>query len=130
MTQVHYKKNSPEVMIRLLFAMAYADNYISEEENLVIARVIEENNFVEVKVDLILNDLKQYNDLSKIFIESINLIDDHNIRKKTLSILGELATSDHVLHENELFFLQLVAQKWGMYVTSLESFNKDESIND
>ena len=126
-TQIIYKQNSPEAMIRLLYAMAYADKYISKEEISIISRVIKENNFDEVNKELILQDLKQYDDLTKVFMESIKLIENEAMRKKVLSLLSELATSDHVLHENEIFFLQMVAQKWGMYVQSLRSFNKDKN---
>jgi uncharacterized tellurite resistance protein B-like protein len=123
MNKLKYNKNSPEAIIRLLYAMAYADKFISDEEIKIITK-IEKNYSVSKDTSAnIIEDIKN-NDISEIFKSSIQLIEKEELRKKSLSWLGELATSDHILHENELYFLQIVAERWGMFVPSLKSLNE------
>jgi len=123
MTNIKYIKNSPEAVLRLLYAMAYADKNISNEEIEIISKVAKDINVDHNLSDTIINEIKSEN-LSKIFKETIDLIDEEELRNKVLSLLSQLATADHILHENELYFLQIVAEKWGMFVPSLKSLNE------
>ena len=123
MSDISYNKNSPQAVIRLLYAMAYADKNISEEEVQIISKVAKDFEINSNQAKSIIDDIKS-NDLLKIFKDTIKLIDDPELRNKILSLLSELATSDHILHENELYFLQIVAEKWGMFVPSLKSINE------
>jgi len=123
MTNINYIKNSPEAVLRLLYAMAYADKNISNEEIEIISKVARDINVDHKLSDTIISEIKSEN-LSKIFKETIDLIDEEELRNKVLSLLSQLATADHILHENELYFLQIVAEKWGMFVPSLKSLNE------
>jgi len=122
MTTIKYNQNSPEAIIRLLYAMAYADKFISKEEIKIITEIERSYNISKDTSANIIEDIKN-NNISEIFKSSIQLIEEEELRKKSLSWLGELATSDHILHENELYFLQIVAEEWGMFVPSLKSLN-------
>ena len=125
MSKINYYKNSPEAIIRLLYAMAYADKFISDEEIKIITEIEKSYEIDKNTSATIISEIKN-NDISEIFKSSIQLIEEEELRKKILSWLGELATSDHILHENELYFLQIVAEKWGMFVPSLRSVNEKQ----
>lgn len=109
-------KNSNLAIINLLILLAYADDNFSEPEEKFILNICN-------KLDISISDFNELieinahneNSLVKNCKSAIALIGLNDLRKKTLELLSELAASDHIIHENELLVLQLIAEEWGMY---------------
>ena len=81
MSKINYYKNSPEAIIRLLYAMAYADKFISDEEIKIITEIRESYRINNTSA-IIISEIKK-NDISEIFKSSIQLIEDEELRKNS-----------------------------------------------
>lgn len=110
------KLNSPEAALGLLISVALVDNHYSSEEKIIIYKLCDSYNYPQDKLEKL---VKQIQDLDFSVFDTceyfINLIEDKKLKEKLIEDLGSLISSDHVVHENEIYAYKLIAKKWGMY---------------
>ena len=58
MSKINYYKNSPEAIIRLLYAMAYADKFISDEEIKIITEMRKVMKLIKILQQLLSRNKK------------------------------------------------------------------------
>ena len=122
MLDINIKKNSNESIINIMAVMASSDGEISQEETLLLENVCEKNGLDQRTVKKYLLHIQNYeDDFTKLCRESIKLIEDVNIRNKSIKLLMEMAATDLIIHEDELLLLELIASEWEMYVPSLKT---------
>jgi uncharacterized tellurite resistance protein B-like protein len=116
-----YKENSNENIIKLLMLMANADNYFHENEKKIIKKKISDFGLDAKLFDEILNEIESLdiNNFKSHCLETVKLIKDENLRNTTIKLLSSLAAEDFIIHEDEMMLLQLIADEWKMYKTSL-----------
>ncbi|MDA7763757.1 TerB family tellurite resistance protein [Pelagibacterales bacterium] len=113
-------KNSYEAVVKLLIILAYADSDYSDLEQVFIQKVCDKTGINNNILQDITNEIKNSsNSLSKDCRETIQLIRDKRLQNETIELLSDLIATDHVIHENELLFLQLIAKEWNMYRETL-----------
>ena len=118
---MEYKENDKFTLLRMLVIMSLADNTISQEEVDFMNSSCKKINATREDLFFVIDEVKNNaNDLDKLCIETSSLITDVDKQNLLLSELSNLASSDHILHEDELLFLQIIAKKWGKYLTSLK----------
>ena len=122
MLDINIKKDSNESIINILAVMASSDGEISQEEILLLENVCEKNGLDQRVVKKYLLHTQNFeDDFTKLCRESIKLINDVNIRNKSIKLLMEMAAADLIIHEDELLLLELIASEWEMYVPSLKT---------
>ena len=122
MLDINIKKNSNESIINIMAVMASSDGEISQEEILLLENVWEKNGLDQRVVKKYLLHTQNFeDDFTKLCRESIKLINDVNIRNKSIKLLMEMAAADLIIHEDELLLLELIASEWEMYVPSLKT---------
>jgi len=122
MLDINIKKNSNESIINIMAVMASSDGEISQEEILLLENVCEKNGLDQRVVKKYLLHTQNFeDDFTKLCRESIKLINDVNIRNKSIKLLMEMAAADLIIHEDELLLLELIASEWEMYVPSLKT---------
>lgn len=118
---MEYKENHKFTLLRMLVIMSLADNNISQEEIDFMNDRCEKFEATKEELYNIINEVKNnQSNLDKLCLETSNLITDEAKQNLLLTELSNLASSDHILHEDELLFLQIIAKKWGKYLTSLK----------
>lgn len=103
-------------LIKLLLLLAHADEYYHDNEEAFIKQIAQKynislNSYSEILLE-VQNDTKNFKESCILTLEKIVSIDD---RKTALKLLSDLAAADYILHEDEILFLQLIAEEWGMY---------------
>ena len=122
MLDINIKKNSNESIINIMAVMASSDGEISQEEILLLENVCEKNGLDQRVVKKYLLHTQNFeDDFTKLCRESIKLINDVNIRNKSIKLLMEMVAADLIIHEDELLLLELIASEWEMYVPSLKT---------
>lgn len=116
-----YKENSEENVIKLLILMSIADNNLHENEKEIIKKKIYDFGLDDKLFDKILNQITPLdkNNFKFQCLETLKLIKDENLKNTTLKLLSSLAAEDFIIHEEEMMLLQLVADEWKMYKTTL-----------
>jgi len=89
--------------------------FFGKIEKELINEISEQLNISNEKVDLIINEIDQSNDYTKLCRETSNLITDKSDREKTIKLLSEMIASDKIVHQKELFAYQIIAEEWNMY---------------
>ena len=119
--QMNYLENSEESIIKLLMLMSNADNNFLENEKKTIKNKISNFGLNAELFDEMLPQvtLLDKNNFKSSCIETLKLIKDENLRNTTLKLLSSLAAEDFIIHEEEMMLLQLIADEWKMYRTSL-----------
>ena len=118
---MEYKENDKFTLLRMLVIMSLADNNISQEEIDFMSSACQKFGASNEDLFFVIDEVKKNSaDLDKLCIETSNLITDENKQNLLLTELSNLASSDHILHEDELLFLQIIAKKWGKYLKSLK----------
>ena len=109
-------KNTNLAVINLLILLAYADDNYSEPEHKFILGICNELDISEDNLNNLIDQNKNDSDsLVSSCKFALSLITDTGLQNKTIELLSELAATDHIIHENELLVLQLIAENWGMY---------------
>ena len=118
-----YKENSEENIIKLLMLMANADNHFHENEKKIIKKKISDFGLNDKLFDEILHKITSLNknNFKLHCLETLKLIKDENLRNTTLKLLSSLAAEDFIIHEEEMMLLQLIADEWKMYKTTLSN---------
>jgi uncharacterized tellurite resistance protein B-like protein len=118
---MNYQENSEENIIKLLMLMSNADNNFHENEKKTIKNKISNFGLNAELFDEMLPQvtLLDKNNFKSSCIETLKLIKDENLRNTTLKLLSSLAAEDFMIHEEEMMLLQLIADEWKMYRTSL-----------
>ena len=113
---MNINKNSDLAIINLLILLAYADDNFSEPEEKFIVGICDKLDISLDEFDS-LREINSHNDnsLVKNCKNALALISENNLREKAIELLSELAAADHIIHENELLVLQMIAEEWGMY---------------
>lgn len=118
---MEYKENDKLTLLRMLVIMSLADNTISREEIEFMSSSCEKFDVSKEDLFSVINEVKNNtDDLDKLCIQTSSLITDEKKQNLLLTELSNLASSDHILHEDELLFLQIIAKKWGKYLSSLK----------
>tara|TARA_B110000971_G_C19561733_1_gene299072 strand:+ start:138 stop:497 length:360 start_codon:yes stop_codon:yes gene_type:complete len=108
--------NSDEAIIKLMLILAHADENYHENEEKVIKDIVKKNNIKLSSYQKILEEVKSSTKSYKEeCLNALQLIEDEDLRKKTLKSLTNLAAADFILHEDEILLLQLISDEWGMY---------------
>ena len=111
--------NSSDSIVKLLLILAYADGNYSLNERKFIQNICKQlkvstDQYNEYKKEV----SKQKNNMVATCLIYIKKIKSKKLRNKTLTLLVELAAEDHILHEDEMMLLALIAEEWGMYKRS------------
>ncbi len=116
-----FERNSQENVIKVLILMANADNNLHENEIKIIKDKITQHNLNPKLFNDVLAEIKQLNTqtFKMSCLETLKLITDKELRNTTLKLLSSLAAEDFIIHEDEMMLLQLIADEWKMYKTSL-----------
>ena len=116
MEELAIKKNSPEASLGLLVSVALVDSNYSSEEKIIIYKLCDSYDYPQDKLEIL---IKKISELKKTVFETceyfIDLIDNQELKEKLIEDLGTLISSDHIVHENEIYVYKLIAKKWGMY---------------
>lgn len=119
---MEYKKNDKHTLLRMLVIMSLADNTISQEEIDYMNETCKKFGATKEDLFFVINEVKNNSKgLDKLCIETSELITNEDKQNILLTELSNLASSDHILHEDELLFLQIIAKKWGKYLSSLKN---------
>ena len=111
--------NSSDSVIKLLLILAYADGNYSLNERKFIQNICKKIKFSQKQYNYFKKEiLKQKKNMVSICKTHIAKIKTKSLRNKTLTLLVELAAEDHILHEDEMMLLALIAEEWGMYKRS------------
>jgi len=116
MEHLNIKKNSPEAALCLLISVALVDNHYSSEERIIIYKLCDAYNYPQDKLEKLVKKIQEL-DLSSFETCEyfLNLIDSKDLKEKLIEDLSALISSDHIVHENEIYVYKLIAKKWGMY---------------
>ena len=119
------RANSDETVIKLMLILANADEEYHENEEKVIKDIVKKNNIQINSYKKILDEVKKSKGSYKEeCLNTLRLIKDEDLRKKTLKSLTNLAAADFILHEDEMLLLQLISDEWGMYRERLYFFER------
>ncbi|MDB2349882.1 TerB family tellurite resistance protein, partial [Alphaproteobacteria bacterium] len=115
-------KNKNDVL-RLMVLLSFADKEFHENEEEMIKKLSLKHDLPSEKIDLIFEDIKNSDEnFVDMCLETLEKIQDEDTRKTTLTMLAQLSMADFILHEDEIITLELIADKWGMLVSSLRSY--------
>jgi len=115
-------KNKNDVL-RLMVLLSFSDKEFHENEEEMIKKLSLKHDLPSEKIDLIFEEIKNSDEnFVDMCVESLENIQDEDTRKTTLSMLAQLSMADFILHEDEIITLELIADKWGMLVSSLRSY--------
>ena len=110
------KTKNNENIIRLLLILAYADGNYSLQERKFIKTICTKMKITNQEYRQIKSSLpKTKNNMVKECIDELRKIKSKILRNKVLTLLLELASADHILHEDEVMIFTLIADEWGMY---------------
>ena len=104
-----------ELILKLLLLMAFADKKYMEEEKELIFDVSKQLNISNERVDLIINEIDNTNDYTRLCRETSSLITDKTDKEKTIKLLSKMIASDKIVHQKELFAYQIIAEEWNMF---------------
>jgi len=112
--------SNDEAIVKLMLILAHADENYHQNEEKVIKEIVKKNNIKLNSYNKILEEVqKSKNTYKEECLKVLKIIKDEELRKKTLTLLTNLASADFILHEDEILFLQLIADEWGMYKQKL-----------
>ena len=116
-----YKEYEEVNIIKLLILMAHADSDFHDNEKRIIKEKIKEFNLNPFFFDKYLNETKKLHNkpFKETCLELIKLIKKSNQRNKAIKLLSSLVAEDFIIHHEEMMFLQLIADEWGMYQQKL-----------
>ena len=103
-----------ELILKLLLLMAFADKKYMEEDKELIFDVSKQLNISNERVDLIINEIDNTNDYTKLCRETSSLITDKTDKENYKIII-----QDDRIRQNrspkELFAYQIIAEEWNMF---------------
>ena len=115
-------ENKNEVL-KLMILLSFSDKEFHENEEEMIKKLSKKHNLPVEKMNDIYEEIKNSDeDFIDMCVDTIEPIKDLETRKLTLSMLAQLSLADFILHEDEVITLELIAEKWDMYVNSLRSY--------
>ncbi len=115
-------KNKNDVL-RLMVLLSFSDKEFHENEEEMIKKLSLKHDLPSEKIDSIFEDIKNSDEnFVDMCLETLENIQDEDTRKTTLTMLAQLSMADFILHEDEIITLELIADKWGMLVSSLRSY--------
>ena len=118
---MEYKENSKFTLLRMLVIMSLADSKISIEEISYMQESCKKLDVSKEDLFFIIDEVKNNDtNLDKLCIDTSELITDEKKQNLLLSELSNLASADHILHEDELLFLEIISKKWGKFLRSLK----------
>ncbi|MDB3863430.1 TerB family tellurite resistance protein [Alphaproteobacteria bacterium] len=105
----------------MLVIMSLADNRISDEEVDFMKDSCKKIGASQEDLFFVIDEVKNNNtNLDELCIETSSKITDEQKQNLLLTELSKLASSDHILHEDELLFLEIISRKWGKFLRSLK----------
>jgi uncharacterized tellurite resistance protein B-like protein len=110
--------NSDEnkLILKLLLLMAFADKIYREEEQKFIKSISQSLNIDETTLEETEKEIENLSDITKKCREIANKIKGKDDRNKTIELLSEMITKDKIVHNKEIFALQLIAEEWNMFI--------------
>ena len=118
---MEYIENEKFTLLRMLVIMSLADSKISTEEIDYMKESCKKLEATKEDLFFVIDEVKNNNsNLDRLCIETSELITDEDKQNLLLSELSNLASADHILHEDELLFLEIISRKWGKYLSSLK----------
>ena len=115
-------ENKNEVL-KLMILLSFSDKEFHENEEEMIKKLSKKHNLPVEKMNDIYEEIKNSDeDFIDMCVDTIEPIKDLETRKLTLSMLAQLSLADFILHEDEVITLELIAEKWEMYINSLRSY--------
>jgi Tellurite resistance protein TerB len=130
----HYPKNSPEAVARVVAMMMIADSRLDDRELGIMDELriydiigISRNRFSQVMQDYC-SDLVSTGDANghirlvdeNRINEIVDLLDDHDTRVRTCSMMLNIAKADGKLHATEVAVFRHILDRWGFTLDSLE----------
>lgn len=121
---MEYKENDKLTLLRMLVIMSLADNRISDEEVDFMRESCKKLDATQEDLYFVIDEVKNNNsNLDQLCIETSSIITDEKKQNLLLTELSNLASADHILHEDELLFLEIISRRWGKYLMSLKENN-------
>ena len=115
-------ENKNEVL-KLMILLSFSDKEFHKNEEEMIKKLSKKHNLPVEKMNDIYEEIKNSDeDFIDMCVDTIEPIKDLETRKLTLSMLAQLSLADFILHEDEVITLELIAEKWDMYINSLRSY--------
>ena len=115
-------ENKNEVL-KLMILLSFSDKEFHENEEEMIKKLSKKHKLPVEKINDIYEEIKNSDeDFIDMCVDTIEPIKDLETRKLTLSMLAQLSLADFILHEDEVITLELIAEKWDMYINSLRSY--------
>ena len=115
-------ENKTEIL-QLLALLAFADKEFHDKERDMIKKISKEHGLPFDNIDNIENEITSSEEnFADLCVKFLTPIENKQTRQVTLAMLSQLSTADYILHEDEILFLELVADKWGMYERSLREY--------
>ena len=109
-------ENKNEVL-KLMILLSFSDTEFHENEEEMIKKLSKKHNLPVEKMNDIYEEIKNSDeDFIDMCVDTIEPIKDLETRKLTLSMLAQLSLADFILHEDEVITLELIAEKWDMYI--------------
>ena len=110
-------QETKEAILSLHLAIAFVDNNYSAEEEEFIGKLC--NDFsIDMKTRIAATQeiSNTKNEIPNICREELKKIKSESLQEKCLVTLAELCAADHIIYEDELMLLQLVAEEWGRFI--------------
>lgn len=104
-------------VLKLHLALAFVDNNYSAEEEEFIGKLC--NDFsIDMKTRIAATQeiSNTKNEIPNICREELKKIKSESLQEKCLVTLAQLCAADHIIYEDELMLLQLVAEEWGRFI--------------
>ena len=118
---MEYKENDKLSLLRMLVIMSLADNRISDEEIDFMKESCKKLNATQEELFSVIDEVKNNDsNLDQLCIQTSSIITDEKKQNLLLTELSNLASADHILHEDELLFLEIISRRWGKFLRSLK----------
>lgn len=104
-------------VLKLHLAIAFVDNNYSTEEEEFIGKLCNDFSIdMKTRIAATKEISNTKNDIPNICRDELKKIKSNSLQEKCLVSLSELCAADHIIYEDELMLLQLVAEEWGRFI--------------
>lgn len=113
---MNFTEEEKVAILRLHLAIAFVDNNYSYEEEEFIGNLCKDLGIdIKTRIKATKEISISKNDIPTICRHELKKIESKELQEKCLTTLAQLCAADHVIYEDELMLLQLVAEEWGRY---------------
>ena len=112
-----YSNEEKLSVLKLHLALAFVDNNYSSEEEKFIGKLCSDFGIdIKTRIAATQEVSKTKNEIPNICKEELKKIKSESLQEKCLETLAELCAADHIIYEDELMLLQIIAEEWGRFI--------------